>query len=238
MALQPVARRSVPEDVFQQIADGVLGGEFVAGEALPSERKLAETLGVSRPAVREAIKRLAASGLVTVRQGGATTVTDFRRESSLDLLPQLLVRNNTIVPKVVRSIAEARLHIGPAVAALAAERGGAGVAATLTAAMDQIAATHLTPDKQRRSNDYWDVVVDGADSIVYRLLYNSLRNTYEPALTTVSQIMFGEVHNDDGYRKLTAAIISGEPTAAATAARELLEPATTALLAMLHKLEE
>jgi GntR family transcriptional regulator, transcriptional repressor for pyruvate dehydrogenase complex len=76
MALQPVNRRSVPEDVFDQIVTEVLSGQMQPGETLPSERKLADVLGVSRPAVREAPKRLPAAGLVDVRQGDATTVRD------------------------------------------------------------------------------------------------------------------------------------------------------------------
>src|SRR3954452_21419554 len=62
MALQPVNRRSVPEDVFEQIVTEVLSGEMRPGESLPSERRLAEVLGVSRPAIREALKRLTAAG--------------------------------------------------------------------------------------------------------------------------------------------------------------------------------
>src|SRR4051794_15142434 len=62
MALQPVNRRSVPEDVFEQIVAEVLSGEMRPGESLPSERRLAEVLGVSRPAIREALKRLTAAG--------------------------------------------------------------------------------------------------------------------------------------------------------------------------------
>ena len=73
MALQPVERRSVPEDVFEQILADVISGELSPGESLPSERRLAEVLGVSRPAVREALKRVAAAGLVEVRQGDSTT---------------------------------------------------------------------------------------------------------------------------------------------------------------------
>ena len=81
MALQPVNRRSVPEDVFEQIVAEVLSGEMQPGQALPSERRLAEVLGVSRPALREALKRVSAAGLVEVRQGDATTVRDFRRHA-------------------------------------------------------------------------------------------------------------------------------------------------------------
>ena len=90
------------------------------GESLPSERRLAEVLGVSRPAVREALKRLTAAGLVEVRQGDATTVRDFRRHAGLDLLPRLLIRAGELDVSVVRSILETRLHNGPKVAELAA----------------------------------------------------------------------------------------------------------------------
>lgn len=44
------------------------------GDRLPAERRLAETLGVSRPSVREAIRQLASHGLLRSRQGGGTYV--------------------------------------------------------------------------------------------------------------------------------------------------------------------
>src|SRR5215467_10108886 len=122
MALQAVNRRSVPEHVFEQILTDVLSGEMRPGDALPSERRLAEVLGVSRPAVREALKRVSAAGLVEVRQGDATTVRDFRRHAGLDLLPRLLMREGELDLAVVRSILEARLHNGPKTAELAAQR--------------------------------------------------------------------------------------------------------------------
>ncbi len=122
MALQPVMRRSVPEEVFEQIAADVFSGEMRPGEALPSERRLAEVLGVSRPSIREGLKRLSAAGLVEVRHGGVTTVRDFRRHAGLDLLPRLLLRDGELEIAVVRSVLEAWLRIGPKVAELAAER--------------------------------------------------------------------------------------------------------------------
>ena len=79
MAFQSVTRRSVPDEVFDQVLGEVVDGGIGAGESLPSERRLAEVLGVSRPAVREALQRMAATRLVEVRHGGATTVRDFRR---------------------------------------------------------------------------------------------------------------------------------------------------------------
>ena len=114
MPLQPVNRRSVPDEVFDQVLAGVVDGEIEAGETLPSERRLAEVLGVSRPAVREALQRMAQTRLVEVRQGGSTTVRDFKKTAGLDLLPRLLVRAGNLDTAVARSILEARLIVGPA----------------------------------------------------------------------------------------------------------------------------
>ncbi|WNG79615.1 GntR family transcriptional regulator [Mycobacterium sp. ITM-2016-00316] len=238
MALQPVNRRSVPEDVFEQIVAEVLSGEMKPGDALPSERRLAEVLGVSRPAVREALKRLTSTGLVEIRQGDTTTVRDFRRHAGLDLLPRLLFRAGELDIAVVRSILETRLHNGPKVAELAAARRGPDLAALLDAAIDALSADDDPVQRQRHALMFWDHLVDGADSIAFRLMYNTLRATYEPALPALAVMMAAEVGNPAAYRAIADAVRAGDADAAAAAARALLEPATTALLGALTELED
>jgi DNA-binding FadR family transcriptional regulator len=238
MALRPVSRRSVPEDVFEQIVAEVLSGDMQPGESLPSERRLAEVLGVSRPAIREAIKRLAAAGLVEVRQGDATTVRDFRRHAGLDLLPRLLVRAGEVDLSVVRSVLETRLHNGPKVAELAARRRGPDQADLLDVAIAALAAEEDPVERQRHALTFWDHVVDGADSIAFRLMYNTLRATYEPALPALATMMADEVGRPDAYRDIARAIRDGDPAAAERAARALLEPATVALLGAINDLKD
>jgi GntR family transcriptional repressor for pyruvate dehydrogenase complex len=238
MALKPVNRRSVPEDVFEQILADVLSGEMQPGETLPSERRLAEVLGVSRPAVREALKRVSAAGLVEVRQGDATTVRDFRRHAGLDLLPRLLLRGGELDLAVVRSILEARLHNGPKAAELAAVRRRPGLAALLDETIGSLESETDAVERQRQALTFWDHVVDGADSIVFRLMYNTLRATYEPALPALAAVMAAEVGRPQAYRELAAAIAAGDPDAASKAATDLLEPATAAMVAVISSLEE
>jgi len=238
MALQPVNRRSVPEDVFEQIVAEVLSGEMKPGDALPSERRLAEVLGVSRPAVREALKRLTSTGLVEIRQGDTTTVRDFRRHAGLDLLPRLLVRAGELDVAVVRSILETRLHNGPKVAELAATRRGPELAALLDTAIDDLSADTDAVQRQRHALTFWDHLVDGADSIAFRLMYNTLRATYEPALPALAVMMAAEVGRPEAYRAIAEAVRAGDADAAAAAARALLEPATSALLGALSELED
>jgi GntR family transcriptional repressor for pyruvate dehydrogenase complex len=238
MALQPVNRRSVPEDVFEQIVAEVLSGDMRPGESLPSERRLAEVLGVSRPAIREALKRLTAAGLIEVRQGDATTVRDFRRHAGLDLLPRLLIRAGEVDLPVVRSILETRLHNGPKVAELAARRRGPDLPDLLDAAIAALAAEDDPVERQRHALTFWDHVVDGADSIAFRLMYNTLRATYEPALPALATMMAAEVGRPNAYRDIAKAIRDGDPVAAEAAARALLEPATVALLSVIDTLED
>ena len=238
MALQPVNRRSVPEDVFDQIVADVLSGEMQPGETLPSERRLAEVLGVSRPAVREALKRVSAAGLVEVRHGDATTVRDFRRHAGLDLLPRLLMRAGELDLSVVRSILEARLHNGPKAAELAAVRREPGLVALLDESVHNLESEHDPVERQRHALTFWDHIVDGADSIVFRLMYNTLRATYEPALPALAAVMAAEIGRPEAYRDLADAIAAGDPGAAKQAAIDLLEPATTAMLDAIPRLEE
>jgi GntR family transcriptional regulator, transcriptional repressor for pyruvate dehydrogenase complex len=235
MALQPVIRRSVPEVVFEQIATDVLSGEMQPGTALPSERRLAEVFGASRPAVREALKRLSAASLIEVRQGGVTTVRDFRRHAGLDVLPRLLFRNGELDLAVFRSILEARLRIGPKVAELAAERHGPELAESLEESLRTIETEEDPVEWQGVTLTFWDNVVDSAGSIVFRLMYNAFRAAYEPALAALATAMSGEVTRPDAYRKLTDAICAGDPAGAKKAAHDLLELADAAMIAVLDR---
>jgi DNA-binding FadR family transcriptional regulator len=188
--------------------------------------------------VREALKRLTAAGLVEVRQGDATTVRDFRRHAGLDLLPRLLIREGELDFSVVRSILETRLHNGPKVAELAARRRRQGLAALLEDTVQKLADENDPVEQQRHALTFWDHVVDGADSIAFRLMYNTLRATYEPALAALATVMADEVGRPAAYRELADAIDAGDPEKARNAAKDLLEPATMGLLTAIDNLND
>ncbi|WP_227981642.1 FadR/GntR family transcriptional regulator [Nocardia spumae] len=227
MAFQRIDRQTVPDAVFDQLVGEVLDGELPAGSTLPAERQLAEALGVSRPTVREALRKLAHTGLIEVRQGGATTVRDFRRSAGLDLLPRLIVRDGTVDPTVVTDILEARRVLGREVAVLAAERTGETSGAELDDCIESLAAQQEPVAQQLEALKFWDHIVDGTGSIVFRLLFNTLREVYEPAIVALAGVMAPEVGSIEHYRKLAAAIARGDADAARTAADTLLRMAAT-----------
>ena len=112
MGLQKIERNSVSDAVYDQLSREILEGRMLAGETLPAERALCQTLGVNRGAVREALKRLSQAGLVQVRHGGGATVLDFRETAGMDLLSGLLFSSDgSINMKVARSVIEMRAAI-------------------------------------------------------------------------------------------------------------------------------
>lgn len=238
MALKRIARRSVPDEIYEQLVDDVLTGELAPGSALPAERQLAEALGVSRPTVREAVQRLARAGLVEIRQGGSTTVRDPRRSGGLELLPRLILRGGRLDHSVVRSILETRATLGREVAGLAAGRHGPAGGPTLTAAVDTLAGRDDPLARQRAALAFWDHLVDAADSIVYRLLFNQLRTVYEPAMAALTGVMDTEVGQPERYRALAAAVVAGDVDSARTRAAALLSLATAEFDNLLHRLEQ
>ncbi|MGH7004442.1 MAG: FadR/GntR family transcriptional regulator [Alphaproteobacteria bacterium] len=78
MPLQPIETRRLYRQIADQVAGLIARGEFPPGSRLPTERALAQLLGVSRPSVREGLIALEVEGLVDVRVGSGIYVRRMR----------------------------------------------------------------------------------------------------------------------------------------------------------------
>jgi GntR family transcriptional repressor for pyruvate dehydrogenase complex len=107
------------EQIVQQIEDSVLNGSLKPGDQLPAEREMAQRFGVSRTAVREAVKALREKGLVEAYSGRGTFITDGTSQAarqSFDLMVKVVHQEGA------PHLAELRLILEPGIAALAAAR--------------------------------------------------------------------------------------------------------------------
>lgn len=225
MSLQPITRKSLSDDVFDQLAQEILVGRFVAGSTLPSERELAEALQVNRGAVREAMMRLSQAGLVDSRHGSGTHVLDYRRSAGLELLPRLLfAADGDIDLPLVRSVLEMRSALGPDVARAAAlRRNSRWVELLQRKVLQHEEAAHSLDLQQQVAIEYWDVLVDASGNIAYRLAYNSLRSVYVLVREAMAQVLADEIRDNARLRQLTQAVAEGDATTAAEVARALCE---------------
>jgi GntR family transcriptional repressor for pyruvate dehydrogenase complex len=101
--------------VHNRIRRSITEGEYPHGARLPGENDLARQFEVSRPVIREALKRLRAEGLVTSRQGSGSFVAAPGEPKTLAFQPVETIAD-------LQRCYEFRLTIEPAAAALAATR--------------------------------------------------------------------------------------------------------------------
>ena len=94
--MTPVPRQSLSKMVVEKIKEGLISGEIVPGEYLPSENELTERLGVGKSSIREAIKMLEAMGVVEICKGNGSRVrTSVDSDIMNPLIFQLILQSKT-----------------------------------------------------------------------------------------------------------------------------------------------
>ncbi len=110
MQEKTVVKTSISKQIAEQIRDAIVSGQLEIGDRLPTEDELAQRYGVSRPSVREALKRLAAQNLVRARRG--PTGGNFVVRPSFDELAESLSGAATLLIGIgelgIEEIIEAR----------------------------------------------------------------------------------------------------------------------------------
>lgn len=119
---RPFLRRSIHNQILHEVGERILCGVFMPGDILPSENALSDEFKVSRPVMREAIKVLAAKGLVDARPKIGTRVRGREQWNMLD--PDILTWSfaSREAEQYAIHLAEMRRVLEPEAAAMAAER--------------------------------------------------------------------------------------------------------------------
>ncbi|GAB3625271.1 Pyruvate dehydrogenase complex repressor [Pandoraea terrae] len=106
----PPPRLRLSDMVYEQLETMIVEGRLAPGSALPSERDLAQQMGVSRPSLREALLRLESRGVIVGRAGGGYLVANASQPLLAEPLSQLMSRHSKTVDDVLemREVLEAK----------------------------------------------------------------------------------------------------------------------------------
>ena len=238
--LKPIQRVSLSDSVFEQLRDQIMSGEMIPGTALPAERKLCAILGVNRQAIREALKRLEQSRLISIQQGDVTRVLDFRRRGSFELLTPLLMRpNGNIDAKTARSVVEMRSALGPDIMRLCAKRAPADIRARMSELAESMTeAKDDVGELQLLSKEFWELAVEGCDNVAYRFALNTLTETYNKIFDVLTRALEDELTDVVAYRAIAAAIQTSDTGEAEQRTRALLQKGAQGLLELIDTLEK
>jgi DNA-binding FadR family transcriptional regulator len=224
-------RRSYPRHgvhgrLVEAIGRLIIGGGLAAGAVLPREVELMDEFGSSRAAVREAVKVLAAKGLVETRQRRGMRIRALEEWNLLD--PDVLAwcAASGPAPLLMAQMVELRCLIEPRAARLAAGRRTAAELEALEAAHAQMVATFADA-----------VAYNLADLAFHRAVFRACGNPFVDRLgAIVAVVLEGGFRLRDGgmvpieaglvaHGRVLAAIRDGEAAAAEAAMLAVIEVA-------------
>lgn len=216
--MRNVGRTSLVDAAIDELRREITSGTWPIGTKIPSESQLAETLGVSRLSVREAVRVLVHAGLLATRQGDGTYVTALD-ESQVALRRRLDRAAAMDVIDVRRGldVVAARLAAGKRTAedlALVREalerREAAGRAADVDAFADADVDFHLR-------------VADAAHNPVLSDLYHGMSATLRDSVRQDHCMERAAKEPEDSHEKLLRAIEDGDAAAAVAVAVAILD---------------
>lgn len=233
MALVPVKRSPLVDQVVQRLLAEVTSGAWPVGHRLPSETTLAATLGVGRSTVREAIRALVGAGVLATRQGLGVFVASARPVENLE---QRLRRADLLEAYEVRGSLEVTA------ARLAARRRTAQDLERLEAALDRRMRARDGTAQELVDADlafHQAVVAAAWNSVlsdVYEALLPALRTRLKDLVDDTAANANDRLRRaDEAHQALFDAIRGGDPHAAADAALDHLEGARQGVLAAMRE---
>jgi GntR family transcriptional regulator, transcriptional repressor for pyruvate dehydrogenase complex len=213
------------EQIVQQIEESILKGALKPGDQLPAERALAQRFGVSRTAVREAVKALREKGLVEAFTGRGTFITDGTSQAirqSLDLMAKIGQ------PDGSRDLAEVRAILEPEIAALAATRVEEQHLATMREAVAVMDRSRQDPDAFIEADlDFHLSLAEAAANPLILSLIDSIVGLLREQRMRIFNVEGGPERGQFHHKRILEAIEQRDP-----------ERARAAMCAHLHQVRE
>lgn len=188
-AFRPIKPRRAFEEVCDQIRREVELGALKPGDRLPPERELADQLGVSRTAIREAMRSLENAGLVQCQQGMGGGA--FIRQRSADTLTQAVSDMVMLGQIPSRSVTEARVLLIEQAIRLACERGTEADFQAIEDDIDKSERLTAAGDFTRRNayiTEFYRVLAQATHNQVIVMLVESLSELTRALLAKTSPV--------------------------------------------------
>jgi DNA-binding FadR family transcriptional regulator len=207
----------------------ILDGRLRPGDTLPSERDLATEHDVNRSSVREAMKQLEGWGLVKIRHGGATRVTDFLLSAGVELLPFLVEVEGPVDPSILRELHEIRAMLLGWCAEQAARKADPASIARLDALARRLHESRTRPaEAQELDYDFFEALVQISGNRPLLLFSNVVREVYLRGRQRFLGLYAKDVFDPGHHRRAVDAIRRRDPAAASAAMRAHAETAIVA----------
>ena len=222
MAVYKLVRTSrLYEQIVQQIEESIVRGDLKPGDQLPAERDLAHRFGVSRTAVREAVKALREKGLVEAYSGRGTFITDGTTQAvrqSFDLMVKIGQ------PEGSTHLAQVRAILEPEIAALAATRIQEAELATMREAVSVMDKAGQDPDAYIEADlDFHLALAEGAANPLILSLLDSIVGLLREQRLRIFRVPGGPERGQVHHKRILEAVELHDAEKARQAMRQHLD---------------
>jgi GntR family transcriptional regulator, transcriptional repressor for pyruvate dehydrogenase complex len=205
------------EQIVQQIEESISKGALKEGDQLPAERELAQQFGVSRTAVREAVKALREKGLVEAYPGRGTFITSATPRTirqSLDRMIRGGPQEGTAHLVEVREILE------PEIAALAASRADEETVTEMREAVAVMDRSKRDPEAYIEADlDFHLALAEAAANPLILSLIDSIVGVLREQRTSIFMVEGGPERGQYHHKKILEAVEHRDPQGAREAMR-------------------
>ena len=220
MPFLKVAPEKLSNSVVRQIEQLILRGILRPGERLPSERDLADKMGVSRPSLREAIADLANRGLLVSRAGSGIFVAEVLGSAFSPALAQLFSTHDEAVFDYISF----RRDMEGLAAERAAIYGSETDLKLIDTILSKMEAAHLKRDPSDEAQldaEFHMAIIEASHNVIMLHMLRSMFDLLRQGVFYNRQVMFkNRMTRDqllDQHRAINAAIQARDPEAARAA---------------------
>ena len=200
------------EQIVQQVEESIHKGTLKAGQQLPAERELAQQFGVSRTAVREAVKALHEKGLVEAYPGRGTFITEGTPYSMRQSLDRMLKVGQ---PEGSAYLAEVREILEPEIASLAATRVDAEDLASMREQIAIMDTARKDPDAFIEADlDFHLALAEAAANPLILSLIDSIVGLLREQRMGIFQVEGGPERGQYHHKRIMEAIEHHDPLGA------------------------
>ena len=220
MPFQKVQTEKLSQSVVLQIEQLILRGILRPGERLPSERDLADRLGVSRPSLRDAIADLSDRGLLVSRPGAGVFVADMLGSAFSQSLIQLFATHEEAVFDYIAF----RRDMEGLAAERAAQYGSETDLKVIAAIFGKMEAAHQKrdpTDEAQLDAEFHMAIIEASHNVIMLHMLRSMFDLLRNGVFYNRQMMFkNRTTRDqllDQHRAMNAAVQARDPQAARAA---------------------
>ena len=225
-----VQKESLSDQIAERILQMIRENKLRPGEKLPSERDLAEIMGVGRPVLREALRGLSLMNIVEIRQGAGTYVTELETKKLVEHLDFVFSLDDS----AMLDLFDARKIVESGIVELAARRITDAEIANLEDILEEAVRVKEDPEAFLNADHEFHLwIVSIADNPI---LLRFMESIYQLGLTSRTRTgglegMIPQSIND--LHQILAALRARDPQAARNAMLQHLENVEERLKSML-----